>query len=1252
MACRDAGEQGRAGLLRELLATRTAVLDGGTGTFFQGAGLGADAFRVRVGDRELVLEGDFDVLNVTRPDVVRACHRAFLETGRADIIETNTFSSTPVAQRHYFGTSASTPPTDDEIEAFVYRMARAGADIAVAAAREAEARDPSGRPRFVAGSVGPTGFSLTLHTGESSRKDRVNLTFDDMVRSYGVQMRALLDAGVDVVLVETVFDTLNAKAALVALHDAVAARGMPCAPPVWVSATLGDGGRTLAGQTPAAVWCALAPSGPAVFGLNCSLGPRDAACALTALVDTARPPVPLAVHPNAGGFDGSAPPASPEEFAAHLRPLVAARTVAIVGGCCGTTPQHIAALAAMVEECTKEQQQQQLLSPPPTQPPTLELCGTEVVRVGTRLLIAGERCSVPGSRAFRAAVTAGDWDRAREVAHAQVEQGCDLLDVCVDDAMVDGRAAVAAFLGACAGDRAVARVPVVVDSSDPHTVEAALARVPGRALVSSLSLRDGEAALVRAAQRCTRLGAAAVVMACDERGPAASCADRLRVCRRALAALTAHGTLRPADIVFDLNVPAVGAGGPDHADDAHEFLRALRRVKRECPGVHTIAGVSNVSFAFRSCVPVRRALHSVLLHLAGDDLDIAIANPDTLQPFESVPDDLRELCLDIILNRTPNATAALTDFCVRALRNTEPAPQKETLKEIVAVSPEDRVVDAITQGNADALTDALRAMLGASLDAGTKNVWSVVERPLTRGMKAVGDMLAAGELFLPQVLRSAQAVHDAVSTIFHSNSSEPQEMSAGAETPLVILATVKGDVHDIGKNIVGTVLSSAAGVRILDLGTMCPKETILRAVVEHADDACAVGLSGLINPSLVEMGHVIQELQKHDCTIPVLIGGAATSELHTSIKLAPLYPNGPVVYVHDASTAVPIVRALAGDESTRNNFIKENKERQQQLVEMQQKREVEQKTQQPFVTLKYARDHRDNSTTSGETTIPTPKQPGIHIIKDITVADLAKHFDWRLFDHIYGINKTHTQSTPEQREEEREKLHKEAQTCLDKIASKGTVHPCAVVGIFLARRLENDNIEVRFSDDKKPAVFHCLRQVQKKEQETYCSLCDYVDGWVGLFAVTVGNELHREAEQLRKNGEVQSATMLHAVSLVLAECLSSAVHERVRTTLWDTGAVPCIRPAFGYPSAPDHTEKLTAWDVLGAEEACGIRLTDSCMMVPEASCSGFILCAPNAHYFTLGTLSQEERDEYIARKRQTERFCHFDARNFISPQQS
>ena len=1258
MACRDAGVQGREARLRELLATRTAVLDGGTGTFFQAQGLGADAFRVRVGGRDLVLEGDFDVLNVTRPDVVRACHREFLERGGADIIETNTFSSTPVAQRHYLKTSSEssdTSLTDEDIEAFVYRMARAGAEIAVAAAREAEAHDPTGRPRFVAGSVGPTGFSLTLHASSSA-----HLTFDDMVRSYGVQMRALLDAHVDIVLVETVFDTLNCKAALAALHDAATARGLTHPPPVWVSATLGDGGRTLAGQTPAALWCTLAPYAPAVFGLNCSLGPQDTCRAVAAFLRAHgdRAPCCLAVHPNAGGVDGSSSssaPAAPAAFAAHLEPLVAAGALRIVGGCCGTTAQHTAALAAMVARVgTRPAATSAWGAAPGLSPqPPLALCGTDVVCTGARCLVAGERCSVPGSRAFREAVGAGDWERARAVAHEQVtgqQQGqgpCDMLDVCMDDAMVDGAAAMEAFLGACAGDREVARVPLVVDSSCMATVAAALARIPGRALVNSVSLRDGEDALVRGVCVCRRFGAAAVVMACDEDGQAVTCEHKLRVCRRAYDILTTRCAMRPEDIVFDLNVMTIGSGVAAHANYAVEFLHALRRVKQELPGgVHTIAGVSNVSFAFRSCVPARRALHTVLLHLTEGLLDIAIVNPNMVQPYDSLPEDLRELCLDLILNRTPNATAALTEYCVHAARNTEPQPQKAA--KVACTSPEDRVVNAITQGNTDALRQALQAMLHNCPDPGTKDVWNIVEEPLTRGMKLVGDMLASGELFLPQVLRSAQAVHDSVHDIFHSTSPEGDQ---GTEIPLVILATVKGDVHDIGKNIVGTVLSSAAGVRILDLGTMCPKERILNAVVEHAKEACAVGLSGLINPSLHEMALVLQELQEHGCTIPVLIGGAATSELHTAVKLAPLYPAGSVIYVHDASTAVPIVRALAGDERTRNTFITENKERQQELLNMQQKKDRQKKAEGGFVTLEYARCHRDN-TTPGGTVTPTPKHPGRHIIKDITVADLAERFDWQLFDHIYGVNRTQSKNTPEQREEEREKLHTEAQACLDKIASDGAVQPCAVVGIFPAKRLDNDDIEVLFDYSKNPAVFHCLRQVQKKEQaetskrETYCSLCDYVDGWIGLFAVTVGGELHTEAERLRKNGEVESATMVHALSLVLAECLSSAVHERARTTLWDTGGVPCIRPAFGYPSAPDHTEKLTAWDALGVEDTCGIRLTDSCMMVPEASCSGFILCAPNAHYFTLGVLSQEQRDDYVARKHKTARFRNMDAGNF------
>ncbi|MGX9686530.1 methionine synthase [Deinococcus wulumuqiensis] len=1202
---------------------RILILDGAWGTQLQNANLTEADFRWPEADPLRMYRGNFDLLQLTKPDVIRAVHRAYFEAG-ADIASTNTFNSTTISQADY-GT-----------EALAYRMNVEGARLAREVADEFEAQD--GKKRWVAGSVGPTNRTATL-SPDVERPEFRNVTYDDLVTAYSEAITGLMDGGADLLLIETVFDTLNAKAALFAAQEVFAARGREL--PIMLSGTITDAsGRTLSGQTPEAFAVSTEHARLFSLGLNCALGADLLRPHLRAIA--ANTEALVSVHPNAGlpnafgEYDET-----PEHTAAVLADFAREGLVNIVGGCCGTTPEHIRAIAEAVKDIAPRTA--------PGLPPYLRLSGLEAFTLTpeTNFVNVGERTNVTGSPKFSKAILAGDFDSGLKIARQQVNNGAQVVDINFDEGMLDGEAAMVKFLNLLAGEPDISRVPLMLDSSKWEILEAGLRRVQGKAIVNSISLKDGEDKFLERARLLRRYGAAAVVMAFDERGQADNLERRKEITARAYKLLTEQADFPPQDIIFDPNVLTVATGIEEHDRYALDFIEATRWIKANLPGALVSGGISNVSFSFRGNNHVREAMHAVFLyHAIRAGLDMGIVNAGMLAVYDDIEPELREAVEDVILARREDATERLLTLSER---------YKDVKREVATQNAwrdlpvRERLTHSLISGISDFVeADAEEAYreLGSPL--------KVIEGPLMDGMNVVGDLFGAGKMFLPQVVKSARVMKKAVAYLTPYLEAEKSESSTKGK---VLLATVKGDVHDIGKNIVGVVLA-CNGYAVTDLGVMVQTDRILDEAEKLGADV--IGLSGLITPSLDEMVNVAREMTRRGVKTPLLIGGATTSRAHTAVKIDPAY-DGTVVHVLDASRAVTVVNDLLTDEAT---YAAQTREQYDALRERHGERQVR------LIPIAEARARGKNVDgqwlmVDGEKQRPStidhlpsaPKALGRHVIHQ-PIADLLPYIDWTPFFIAWEMKGIYPNIlTDPLRGEEARKLFDDAQAMLQRVMEDGSLQARGVLGLWPARRVGDDIVvdgEWLMVDGEKqtpstinhqPSTLHTLRQ-QRDQHTPNLALADFVaeqGDHIGAFAVGIFG-----AEELAREFEAQhddyNAILVKAVADRLAEAFAEKLHRDVRVDYW--GYAPDealdntdlikeryqgIRPAPGYPAQPDHTEKRTIFSLLNAEEI-GLSLTESCAMYPAAAVSGLYFAHPDARYFAVGRIGRDQVEDYARRK--------------------
>jgi 5-methyltetrahydrofolate--homocysteine methyltransferase len=1189
-------------MIDKLLSERILILDGAMGTMVQRYRLGEADYRgARFAGHAHDLKGDHDLLVLTRPDVIAEIHDAYLDAG-ADIIETNTFSATRVAQADYHLGELC-----HELNVAAARLARARADAA-------SARTPD-RPRFVAGAMGPMNRMLSMSPRVNEPAFRA-VTFEQVRDAYAEQARGLLDGGVDLLLVETIFDTLNAKAALVAIQEVFAERGRRW--PVIVSVTITDkSGRTLSGQTIEAFWTSVEHVAPLAVGVNCALGAREIRPYVADLAAIA--PVAVSCYPNAGLPNAMGEyDEQPDTTAGLLAEFARAGLVNIVGGCCGTTHEHIRAVAAAVAGL-----------PPRALPDRAEtnrhprFSGLEplTIRPDTNFVMVGERTNVTGSKRFAELVKAGDFQTAVEVALDQVRGGANILDVNMDEGMLDSERAMATFLDMLASEPEVARLPIMVDSSKWSVLEIGLKHLQGKGIVNSISLKEGEADFLAKARAIKAYGAGVVVMAFDEVGQAETVARKVEICQRAYRLLTDTVGLDGTDIIFDPNILAVATGIEEHAEFARNYIEATRTIKATCPGALVSGGVSNLSFSFRGNNVVREAMHAAFLyHAIHAGMDMGIVNAGQLAVYEEIAPELRDRVEDVLFNRRADATERLVELAETVRGAGGKARAADLAWRDAPV--EERLAHALVKGVVDFIeadTEEARLKLGRPL--------AVIEGPLMDGMRVVGDLFGAGKMFLPQVVKSARAMKRAVAHLLPF-----MERAGGRSQGKVVLATVKGDVHDIGKNIVGVVLG-CNDFEIVDLGVMVPAERILdTAIAEQAD---MIGLSGLITPSLDEMVHVAAEMERRGFQVPLLIGGATTSRQHTAVKIAPAY-HGVVAHVHDASRAVGVVQSLR-DPAARAAYDARNRAEQEDDRQLHRHKQAK-----PLVPLAEANARRARLDFGD---VPTPAFLGRRLLLDFPLAEIARYIDWTFFFTAWDLRGRfpaildHPQYGAAARE-----LYDHAQSLLEGIIARRELRANGVYGFWAAAQDGNDI--VLHEDGRERARFPTLRQQQQKTDERpYLALADFVGprDHVGAFAVTAGLGADELAASYQKKLDDYDAIMVKALADRLAEAFAELLHQRARRE-WGYGASEDlsnadlidekyrgIRPAFGYPACPDHSEKRTLFELLDAG-AAGLTLTETCAMWPAASVSGLYLAHPEARYFNVGRIGRDQVADYAARK--------------------
>ena len=1201
---------------RDALKQRILVLDGAMGTMIQSYKLEEPDYRgERFADHPCDLKGNNDLLAITQPKIIRDIHTAYLEAG-ADIIETNTFNSTSISQADY------------QLEDLVYELNRDAAKVAREAADAVTAKEPH-KPRFVAGVLGPTNRTASISPDVNNPGFR-NTSFDQLADAYYEATRGLVDGGADVLLIETIFDTLNAKAAIFAIKSYFEDQGVEL--PVMISGTITDAsGRTLSGQVTEAFWNSLAHADPVSIGLNCALGAKELRQYVEELSRVADTHV--SAHPNAGlpnefgEYDET-----PESMAADIAEWAGQGFLNIVGGCCGTTPSHIKAIAEAVAQYKPRRV--------PTLEPRCRLSGLEPLDIGEDTLFVniGERTNITGSARFKKLILNGEYDTALDVARDQVENGAQIIDINMDEAMLDGVQAMTTFLNLVASEPDICKVPVMIDSSKWPIIEAGLKCVQGKGVVNSISLKEGEESFLHQAKLIGRYGAAVVVMAFDEKGQADTRERKVQICKRSYNLLTQKAGIPPQDIIFDPNIFAIATGIEEHDNYAVDFIEATGQIKKSLPYAKISGGVSNVSFSFRGNNKVREAIHAVFLyHAVRAGMDMGIVNAGQLEVYEEIPEELRERVEDVVLNRRNDATERLLDIAER-YKGEGGAAREENL-EWRDWPVAKRLEHALVKGIADyveADTEEARQAFDRPLQ--------VIEGPLMDGMGVVGDLFGDGKMFLPQVVKSARVMKRAVAYLIPYIEEEKQ--AGDQKKGKVLMATVKGDVHDIGKNIVGVVLQ-CNNFDVIDLGVMVPTAKILDTAREEQVDI--IGLSGLITPSLDEMTHVAKEMERGGFDLPLLIGGATTSRVHTAVKIAPNY-HEPTVWVKDASRAVGVVQNLISRDLKAGYVAKIRAE--YETVREQHKGKT---SRMKWVSLEAARKNKTPVEWQGYAP-PAPSFTGVKTFTDFPLEEISRYIDWTPFFHAWQMKGSYPKILDDaEKGAEAKKLLDDAQRMLERIIKEKWLAANAVIGLFPANSVGDDDIEV-YGDDQRKTVLtrlhHLRQQAEKPPGRPNQCLADFVApretgiaDYMGAFAVTAGIGIDEWVRHFEADHDDYHAIMVKALADRLAEAFAEHLHERIRRDFW--GYAPSenldnqalireeyrgIRPAPGYPACPDHTEKGLLWRLLDVERNADIHITDAFAMVPTAAVSGWYFSHPDSRYFGLGKIYRDQVEDYARRK--------------------
>jgi 5-methyltetrahydrofolate--homocysteine methyltransferase len=1217
--------------INQEITKRVLVLDGAMGTMIQRYKLSEADYRgERFRDYRRDLKGNNDLLSITRPQVIREIHNAYLEAG-ADIIETNTFNAQAISQADY------------GMESLSYELNLASARIARSCADEFTRLNPA-KPRFVAGALGPTNKTASLSPDVNDPGYRA-ISFEQLYDAYYTQAEGLLDGGVDALLVETIFDTLNAKAALFAIQDLLEKRGIKI--PVMVSGTITDlSGRTLSGQTVEAFLNSVSHVDLFSIGFNCALGAKELRPFVEEMAHKA--PFYTSVYPNAGlpnqfgEYDDT-----PEEMSSQIKDFLDNRFVNIVGGCCGTTPEHIRAFSLIAGNAG--------IREVPQIPDSLKLSGLEplVYFPGSNFINIGERTNVAGSKVFARLIRDEKFEEALTIARQQVENGAQVIDINMDDAMLDAEKSMVKFLNLLSADPDIARVPVMLDSSKWPVIEAGLKCLQGKAIVNSISLKDGEEAFKDKARKIKKYGAAVIVMAFDEDGQAVTFERKIEICQRAYRILTEEVGFHPNDIIFDPNVLTIGTGMDEHNNYAIDFINTVKWIKQNLPHAKVSGGISNLSFSFRGNYTLREAMHSAFLyHAIRAGLDMGIVNAGNLPVYDEIPADLLQLVEDVILNRRKDGTERLIAYAEKMQAK---VGKQEKVEEWRSASVQERLKHALVRGILDYIeedTEEARKQYPRSLD--------VIEGPLMDGMNIVGDLFGSGKMFLPQVVKSARVMKRAVavlepwllaekkSSVVSRQSSVSQQSAVSSQQSggrRILLATVKGDVHDIGKNIVGVVLG-CNNYEVFDLGVMVPAEKILQKAKELNVDV--IGLSGLITPSLEEMAHVASEMKRLNFDIPLLIGGATTSEIHTAVKIATQYEH-PVIHVRDASRCVGVLSNLLSPDN-RERYTIEIKDKYNDLRIKHENR----KRDEIFISLREARENR-LKVNWNEVPVKKPSFIGVKSLVDISLEELRPYIDWTFFFHSWKIQGKYPEIFNDPlKGEEALKIFNDAQDTINEVISKKMLHANAVFGFYPARSVNEDvNIYKDDDGDEQISTFHFLRNQEKKgDGVPNLSLADFIapqesgiTDYIGIFAVTAGIGIEKWVKYYEDRLDDYNAIMLKIIADRFAEALAERLHELVRKEYWgyaggENITVPemlregyqGIRPAPGYPGCPEHSEKKTIFDLLEAEKNAGISLTENFAMYPAAAVSGYYFSHEFPHYFNLGKVLEDQVKEYALRK--------------------
>ncbi|GJM15255.1 MAG: methionine synthase [Thermodesulfobacteriota bacterium] len=1204
-------------LISSLLKERILFLDGAMGTMIQRYKLEEEDFRgEHFKDHKIDLKGNNDLLCMTRPEIITEIHRKYLEAG-ADILETNTFNANRLSQSDY------------ELQDIVAELNKAAASVARDAADTFMSENPD-RKCFVAGALGPANKTASISPDVNDPAYR-GVTFDELVETYYEQVKALVEGGVDIILAETTFDTLNLKAAIYGINNFFDEHDVLI--PLMLSVTITDAsGRTLSGQTIEAFWNSVRHAKPLSVGINCALGAQEMRPYIEELSKIAD--CYISCYPNAGlpnplsetGYDET-----PEDTSGFLEEFAESGFINIVGGCCGTTPDHIAALVRKVEKLT--------LRPIPQISEATRLSGLEALNIGENspFIMVGERTNVTGSPRFARLIKEDDFDTALSVAKQQVENGANIIDINFDEALLDGEACMRRFLNLIGSEPDISRVPIMIDSSKFTVIEEGLKCIQGKGVVNSISLKEGEEKFLEQAEKVVRYGAAAVVMAFDEDGQAATKDDKIRICKRAYDLLTEKMGMDPNDIIFDPNVLTVATGIDEHNNYALDFIEAIREIKKQCPGAKTSGGISNVSFSFRGNNVVREAMHSAFLyHAIKAGLDMAIVNAGMLEVYESIDKELLEKVEDVLLNRTPDATETLIEYAEQ-VKGTEKTKEKDT-QVWREGSVEERLSHALVKGIVDFIdedTEEARQKYDKPLE--------VIEGPLMSGMKVVGQLFGEGKMFLPQVVKSARVMKKAVAILEPYMEAEKAKSGVGQVKGKFVIATVKGDVHDIGKNIVGVVLG-CNGYEVIDLGVMVACDNILKTAKDL--NANIIGLSGLITPSLDEMVYNASEMERQGFNTPLLIGGATTSKTHTAIKIAPAY-GGVVSHVKDASLVVNVCNDLLNPEK----YEKIATDLQAKHQELRDRHTSTQK-KMSYLPIEKARSKGFKSDWE-KTRIDVPENLETEVI-DVPVEEIIPFIDWSPLFWVWELKGSYPKILDHKKWGEQAKtIFEDAQKLLTQIVTEKRFRPRAVISLWPANSI-GDDIEI-YSDNSRTKViskFHSLRQQKEKgDEETYLALSDFVapresnrEDYIGGFVVTSGEEVEQFSDTFKENHDDYSAIMVQALGDRIAEALAEMIHKRVRDK-WGYGLEEDlssedlikekyrgIRPAPGYPASPDHTEKGTLWKLLDVEKNIGVELTENYAIYPPSSVAGLYFAHPESKYFHLGQIDRDQVEDFATRK--------------------